>query len=32
MYDDYVEGLKELSQINAEFRGHYFKKDEAINR
>lgn len=32
MYDDYVEGLKELSQINAEFRGHYFKKDEAIKR
>lgn len=32
MYDDYIEGLKELSQINAEFRGHYFKKDEAIKR
>lgn len=32
MYQDYIDGRKELSQINMEFRARYVRDDERLER
>ena len=31
MYDDYIDGKKELAEVNAEFRAHYVLADSRLD-